>query len=277
MNNILISNDDGIYAEGIQVLAETLHNAGYEVLVVAPDRDRSGSGHSMTMDRPLKIQRIAHRMLSGNYTAYSCDGTPTDSVIMGIEVLHFPPDIVLSGINCGPNLGDDLTYSGTACAAMEGLIFGHPSMAVSLVCSSKAPEKHFETAAAAALEIIRWVEGHPMSENVMYNVNVPNVPIERLNGVKITRKGIRRYVDKITVVKDPFGGEAYWVGGRIEDDLREETDLWAVANNYVSITPIHMEMTSFYHYNAAKETPMESEVFKRMKREKSVPSPDTEE
>ena len=145
MKKILITNDDGIFAEGIQTLAKAFHAAGYEVLAVelleqhihAPDRERSASGHSMTMDRPLQIKKIENKMLADGFTAYSCDGTPTDCVIMGIDVLHFVPDLVLSGINCGPNLGDDLTYSGTACAAMEGLIFGYPSVAVSLVCAGK--------------------------------------------------------------------------------------------------------------------------------------------
>ena len=265
MKKILITNDDGIFAEGIQTLANSFHDAGYEVLAVAPDRERSASGHSMTMDRPLHIKKIENKMLANGFTAYSCDRTPTDCVIMGIDVLHFVPDLVLSGINCGPNLGDDLTYSGTACAAMEGLIFGYPSMAVSLVCGSKSPEKYFATAAEAALQTARWIAGHPMADDVMYNVNVPNEKPGDIAGVRVTRKGKRRYHDKITVVKTPFGGEAYWVGGSIHDEMHEDTDVWAVAHNYVSITPVHLEMTSFDTYYAAKKTPMEAEIHKSMK------------
>ena len=267
MKKILITNDDGIFAEGIQTLAKAFHAAGYEVLAVAPDRERSASGHSMTMDRPLQIKKIENKMLADGFTAYSCDGTPTDCVIMGIDVLHFVPDLVLSGINCGPNLGDDLTYSGTACAAMEGLIFGYPSMAVSLVCGSTSPEKHFDTAAEAALQTARWIAGHPLPEGVMYNVNVPNEGLADIAGVRLTRKGKRRYHDKITVVRTPFGGEAYWVGGSIHDELHEDTDVWAVAHKYVSVTPVHLEMTSFDSYNAAKETAIEAEIYRGMKSE----------
>ena len=238
MKKILITNDDGIFAEGIQTLANSFHDAGYEVLAVAPDRERSASGHSMTMDRPLHIKKIENKMLANGFTAYSCDGTPTDCVIMGIDVLHFVPDLVLSGINCGPNLGDDLTYS---------------------------PEKYFATAAEAALQTARWIAGHPMADDVMYNVNVPNEKPGDIAGVRVTRKGKRRYHDKITVVKTPFGGEAYWVGGSIHDEMHEDTDVWAVAHNYVSITPVHLEMTSFDTYYAAKKTPMEAEIHKSMK------------
>ena len=153
MKKILVTNDDGVYAEGIGTLARALREAGYEVLVCAPDRERSASGHSMTMDRPLQIKRV-DAARTGGAEAWCCDGTPTDSVIMGLEVLKFPAEFVISGINCGPNLGDDITYSGTACAAMEGVIAGLPSMAVSLVCSSRDKVLHYETAARAAIEIL---------------------------------------------------------------------------------------------------------------------------
>ena len=135
--DILLTNDDGVYSIGIQTLARRLVDDGHNVLLVAPDRERSGCGHSMTMDRPLHIKNVDKLFLSADFTAKACDGTPTDCVIMAIDVIGFRPDIIISGINQGPNLGDDLTYSGTACAAMEGIIFGIPSIAISLVMSSR--------------------------------------------------------------------------------------------------------------------------------------------
>lgn len=259
MQKILVTNDDGLYAEGIGTLARALNEAGYEVLVCAPDRERSASGHSMTMDRPLQIKR-ADAALMGGAEAWCCDGTPTDSVIMGLEVLKFPADMVVSGINCGPNLGDDITYSGTACAAMEGAIAGLPAMAVSLVCGSRDKILHYGTAARAAVEILEWTKKRPMEPELFYNLNVPNVPLEELRGVKLARKGKRRYHDKITVIKTPFGGEAYWVGGRIEDDMAEDTDAAAVANGFASLTPVHLEMTSFSALEKISALSFESEV-----------------
>lgn len=264
MKKILITNDDGIFAEGIRTLASAFSREGYEVLVVAPDRERSASGHSMTMDRPLLINKVDSAVLGGDYAAYSCDGTPTDCVIMGVEVLNFTPDLLLSGINCGPNLGDDFTYSGTVCAALEGLVYGYPSMALSLICSGRSPEKHFATAASAALRIADWLKKHPMPQDVMYNVNVPNMAVSDIAGVRITRKGTRRYHDKITVIKPPFGGEAYWVGGSVHDELREDTDVWAAAHGYISITPAHLEVTDDDAFAAARKTPMEDVIFKKM-------------
>ncbi|MDO5116213.1 MAG: 5'/3'-nucleotidase SurE [Synergistaceae bacterium] len=265
MKKILITNDDGIHAVGIQTLALRLRDEGYDLLVVAPDRERSASGHSMTMDRPLRVKKIEKSRLSGDFPAYSCDGTPTDCVIMGIDAMGFKPDLVLSGINCGPNLGDDITYSGTACAAMEGLIFGYRSMALSLVCFPGDEKKEFDSAAETALEIIKGLAKHPMAEDIFYNVNIPNLPLGDIRGLKLTRKGTRRYRDKITVVKTPFGGEAYWVGGRIYDELHENTDVRAIADGYVSLTPVHLELTCFSALDAAKSGTMEAELSAALK------------
>ena len=259
MKKILVTNDDGIYADGILTLARALDGAGYEILLCAPDRERSASGHSMTMNRPLQVRK-ANAALTGELNAYSCDGTPTDSVIMALEVLKFPAEMVISGINRGPNLGDDITYSGTVCAAMEGVIAGLPSMAVSLVCSSRDKALHYETAARTALEILAWTKKQPMDEGVLYNVNVPNVPENELRGLKLARKGVRRYNDKITVVKTPFGGEAYWVGGRIEDGADQDADVSVVARGYASLTPLHLEMTSFSALEKLSAKSMEREL-----------------
>lgn len=267
MKRILITNDDGIYAEGIRALAEKFRASGYEVLAVAPDCERSASGHSMTMTRPLHLNKMDKRWYTEKFDAYSCDGTPTDCVIMGVDVLNFKPDILLSGINCGPNLGDDLTYSGTACAAMEGLIFGYPSMAISLVCGSSDPVKHFDTAADATLAIVRLLEKYPMPADVMYNINVPNESARDVAGVLFTRRGMRRYLDKVTVVKTPFGGETYWLGGKIYDEMDNGTDVRAIADKYISITPVHMEMTDFDAMRSAESTALAEDVSSALKKE----------
>jgi 5'-nucleotidase len=258
--NVLLTNDDGVYSIGIQTLAKSLKEAGHNLLVVAPDRERSGCGHAMTMDRPVHLKNVNRLFLSADFEAKSCDGTPTDCVIMAIDAIGFRPDIVISGINQGPNLGDDLTYSGTVCAAMEGVIFGYPSIAVSLVMSSTDREAHNDTAAAALMALLDWTRDAPIPEGVLYNVNVPNIPIPDLKGVLVTRKGVRRYVDKIRTVRTPSGGEAYWIGGNIEDDMSDGTDVWAVANNYVSVTPVHMEMTSFKTHKECKESGLEAYI-----------------
>lgn len=266
---VLIVNDDGIYAEGLQTLTKKFAAAGFEVTAVAPDRERSASGHSMTMDRPLMLKQIEPgSTFADGFAAWACDGTPTDCVIMAIDALKLRPDIVLSGINCGPNLGDDITYSGTACAAMEGLIYDYPSMAVSLVCSQSAPEKYYGTAADAAIEIVRSLPEHPMAPDVFYNVNVPDIPLSELKGVKLTRKGHRRYHDKITKIRTPFGGDAYWVGGSIHDKMEPGTDVWAVKNGYVTVTPVHLEMTSFKALEDAAGTEFEPAVFGALKNKK---------
>lgn len=256
--NLLLTNDDGVYSLGIQTMAKRLFDAGHNVLLVAPDRERSGCGHSMTMDRPVHIKNVDRLFLSADFTAIACDGTPTDCVIMAMDVLNFKPDYVISGINQGPNLGDDLTYSGTTCAAMEGVIFGIPSIAVSLVMSSRTKEVFNDTAADVLMALLDWSSVVPIPEGVLYNVNVPNVDVSAIKGVIVTKKGTRRYVDKIRTIKTPFGGEAYWIGGNIEDDMSEGTDVWAIANGYVSVTPVHMEMTSFGTHKTCKEIGMEA-------------------
>lgn len=258
--NILLTNDDGVYSIGIQTLAKSLTEAGHNILLIAPDRERSGCGHAMTMDRPVHIRNVNRLFLSADFTAKACDGTPTDCVIMAIDAMGFEPDMVISGINQGPNLGDDLTYSGTVCAAMEGVIFGYPSIALSLVMSSKDKELHNETAAEILMALLDWTKGSPIPEGILYNVNVPNIPLREIKGVLVTRKGIRRYVDKIRTIKTPSGGEAYWIGGNIEDDMSDGTDVWAVANNYVSLTPVHMEMTSFETQRDCKEAGLEEYI-----------------
>ena len=253
---LLLTNDDGVYSVGIQTMAKRLAEAGHDLLVVAPDRERSGAGHSMTLARPVYLRDADKRLFCGDIPAKACDGTPTDCISMGIDVLGFDADMVISGINQGPNLADDITYSGTVCAAMEGLIFGRPSLAVSLVSSSKHREIHNETAAAALMGLMEWISKEPMPEGVLYNVNVPNLPLSELKGVRVTRKGIRRYVDKIKTVKSPSGEETYWIGGHIDDVLEDDTDVNAVKEGYVSVTPIQLDMTCFRTFERDRRGPM---------------------
>ncbi|MEG1501915.1 MAG: 5'/3'-nucleotidase SurE [Synergistaceae bacterium] len=255
---ILITNDDGVYSVGIQTLALKLISEGHQVLVVAPDRERSACGHSMTLSRPVALKKIDRKFLYGDYDAYASDGTPTDCVVLGFDVLKFDADLVISGINQGPNLGDDLTYSGTVCAAMEGVVFGVPSIAVSLDMSSKDKEVHNSTAAECVSVLLKWMDKNTMKKGVLYNINVPNLPFSELNGMAVTRKGVRLYSDKISTTKSPMGTMTYWIGGKIEDELTPGTDVWAVRKNIVSLTPIHMDMTSYEEIDICKELGIES-------------------
>ncbi len=237
---ILLSNDDGVYAAGINVLRRFLSQLG-EVFVVAPDREKSAASHSLTLHRPLKVKEVEEKV-------WAVDGTPTDAVILGInKLLPEKPDIVVSGINDGPNLGDDITYSGTVAAAMEGTILGVPSIAVSLAV---AGYKNFEVAAQIAVKVVQWVAERKLPQGVLLNVNVPDVEnIERIRGVKWTRQGRRIYTDYIYELKDPRGNVYYWIGGIPVDDERlgndSNTDIEAVKKGYVSITPIKLELTDF--------------------------------
>ena len=261
---ILLSNDDGIYSPGIQTMGARLVSAGHDVLAVAPDRERSAHGHAMTLDRPVRIKKAESRLVDGNFSSYACDGTPTDCIIMGFDVLNFNPDMVVSGINQGPNLGDDITYSGTVCAAMEGLIFGVPSIAVSLVASSKDPVMYNDTAADVAIALINWTTENFVNDGVLYNVNVPNVPSAELGGISLTKKGCRRYRDKIRAVKSPDGSDAYWIGGEIEDVIEDGTDVTAIGKKLASVTPIHLDMTCFEAYKNLKDAGMESALIKKL-------------
>lgn len=246
---LLITNDDGVYSLGIQTLARILAEKGHEVVIVAPDRERSGCGHAMTLDRPLNLQKLDSFLLSSLYDTYSCDGTPTDCVILALDALKFEPDFILSGINLGLNLGDDLTYSGTACAAMEGVLYGFPSIAISLAANVKSRNIYNYTAAEVTIAILDWLELHPLREGVMLNVNVPNLPLAELEGVELTRTGKRLYKDKVRVVESPSGEKAYWIGGTAKNDLTHGTDVWAVFTGRASVTPIHLDMTCYKSYD----------------------------
>lgn len=253
---ILLTNDDGYKSIGINTMARFLADAGHNVTMVAPDRERSGCGHAMTLGVPVELCKVD--VDSGNFAAYSCTGTPTDCVILGIDVLGKDTELVISGINQGPNLADDITYSGTACAAMEGVIFDVPAIAVSLDMNSSDEVIHNDTAAAVIMSVLEWMKNNSLPKGIFYNINIPNVSISELRGVTVTKKGVRRYVDKISDAVSENGCRAFLIGGRIEDVLTEGTDVWAVAHDFVSITPVHLEMTSFKDYEDAKRNGFES-------------------
>ncbi len=248
--DILLTNDDGVFAPGIIALATRLTRDGHGCFVVAPDRERSSIGHAITLTRPLRLWNIPDGPYPEGCFVSACDGTPSDCVILGVEEVLSLPHMLISGINSGPNLGDDLTYSGTVSAAMEGVILGIPSIAISLNCRPEDSLRNYDAAASVASALVDHVARHRMPEGILLNVNVPNTPIELLQGIKVTRKGVRIYEEKITRTTHPSGQTCYWVAGRIEDRLEEGSDVWAVAKGYVSVTPVHMDMT---HYPSLEE------------------------
>jgi 5'-nucleotidase len=235
--NILVCNDDGVRSEGIVALAEALRELG-TVYVVAPDRERSAASHALTLSHPLRIEKIGNRV-------YAVDGTPTDCVNLAVNGILRKKKIglVASGINKGANMGDDITYSGTVSAAMEGTLLGIPSIAVSL-----ASRNHFRFDAAAefALRAARKVLRHGLPKDTLLNINLPNRPSAEVRGVRITRQGKRIYGDSIVEKRDPRGRKYYWIGG---DSLRSEempgSDLEAVDQNCISVTPVHLDFTNY--------------------------------
>jgi 5'-nucleotidase len=235
---VLVSNDDGVDAPGIRVLASRLSVVG-EVTVVAPDRDRSGASNSLTLDQPIRVTR----MDDGRYRVA---GTPTDCVHLALAgLLDHEPDIVVSGINNSANLGDDVIYSGTVSAAMEGRFLGLPAIAVSLAAKDHKGE-HFHTAAQAALVIMQRLLVDPLPADTILNVNVPDLPWAQIRGFAVTRLGKRHRSAPCIAQLDPRGRPIYWIGppGEAEDD-GPGTDFHAVREGYISITPIQVDLTRF--------------------------------
>jgi 5'-nucleotidase len=241
---ILVSNDDGYFAPGITLLAEALRQLG-EVTVVAPERDRSGASNSLTLDRPLTVRRAPNGY-------YSVNGTPTDCVHIAVTgLLDFLPDVIVSGVNLGANMGDDTIYSGTVAAAAEGYLLGIPSVAVSL--ASKAGE-HFESAIGVALEIVARLERQPFREPVLLNVNVPDVEPAALRGMELTRLGRRHKAEPVVKLQTPRGETAYWIGpAGGAADAGPGTDFHAIEAQRVSVTPLRMDLTHNAQLAAAKE------------------------
>lgn len=251
IRKILLTNDDGLGAVGLQLLATVL-SSHYEVYIVAPDRERSGVGHGFTLLNPLRADPAPDNLgLEGLVqAAYKCSGTPVDCVKMGLLAL-FPGvkfDLVVSGINRGANLAIDTLYSGTVGGAMEALIMGYPSIAISLVSRGRATatHEHFEAAAEICLEFIQQHEAElQRSNDFLININVPGLPRDELKGLKFTVLGRCRYADRYHVHKDPHGRPYYWLeGDLVIDDERPNADIVAIRDNYVSITPLSYDMTS---------------------------------
>jgi 5'-nucleotidase len=241
---ILVSNDDGYFAPGITLLAEALRQSG-EVTVVAPERDRSGASNSLTLDRPLTVRRAPNGYFSVN-------GTPTDCVHIAVTgLLDFTPDIIVSGVNLGANMGDDTIYSGTVAAAAEGYLLGIPAVAVSL--TDKAG-RHFETAIGVALQVVERFRRSAFGEPVLLNVNVPDVPAASLRGMEITRLGRRHKAEPVVKLQTPRGETAYWIGpAGAAADAGPGTDFHAVEHHKVSITPLRMDLTHNAQLARARE------------------------
>ena len=231
---ILLSNDDGYQAPGLKALFGAV-SAIAETVVVAPDRDRSGASNSLTLEQPIRASEAENGFIR-------VEGTPTDCVHLAITgLLHEEPDMVLSGINAGANMGDDVIYSGTVAAATEGRFLGYPAMAVSI--ASHTP-RHFETAARIAVELVRRLCATPLAPDSILNVNVPDLPYDELQGIVATRLGHRHKAEPVVKAEDPRGRPIYWVGpAGAEQDAGPGTDFHAVRNGFVSITPLQVDLT----------------------------------
>ncbi len=232
--NILISNDDGYQAPGLAILAETLARSA-EVTVVAPERDRSGASHSLTLDVPLRAERLPNGFIR-------VQGTPTDCVHLAITgLLEREPDMVVAGINAGANLGDDVLYSGTVAAATEGRFLGLPSMAVSIAAHDP---RHLATAARVAAELVSRLRRQALDPGVILNVNVPDLPYADLKGWRATRLGHRHKAEPVVADRDPRGRPIYWVGqAGPEQDAGPGTDFHALREGCVSVTPLQVDLT----------------------------------
>jgi 5'-nucleotidase len=236
---VLVSNDDGVDAPGIRILAEGLREAGHEVLIVAPDRDRSGASNSLTLDMPVRV-------IQQDASTWRVFGTPTDCVHVAITgMLEAEPDLVVSGINNTANLGDDVIYSGTVAAAMEGRFLGLPALALSLA-SADHRGRHYETAARAAVEIIARLATDPLPADTILNVNVPDVAWDEVKGFEVTRLGNRHRAEPCVAQADPRGRTWWWIGAAgAAQDAGPGTDFHAVRSGHISITPIHVDLTRF--------------------------------
>lgn len=240
---ILLSNDDGYFAPGLAALAEALKPLG-EITVVAPERDRSGASNSLTLDRPLTVRQAANGFLYVN-------GTPTDCVHLAVTgLLDHLPDMVVSGINHGSNMGDDTIYSGTVAAATEGFLLGIPSIAVSQTGRSGA---HFATAGLVAADLVRRHQAGHLTDAYLLNVNVPDVPVAQLGGIEVTRLGRRHKAEPVIKSTTPRGDVVYWVGAAGDAaDAGPGTDFHAIAAGHVSVTPLQMDLTRFAQLDALR-------------------------
>lgn len=238
---ILVSNDDGYLAQGINTLTDALEQVA-DIVVVAPDRNRSAASNSLTLHHPLRVSSYGDNR-------YKVDGTPSDCVHLAVTgLLDEEPDLVVSGINHGANLGDDTIYSGTVAAAMEGRFLGLPTIAVSLVGQRLVGAKltHFETAARVAVELVQKIERASLAPDTVLNVNVPDLPYDELNGIRATRLGFRHKSEKVLRETDPYGRPIYWVGPAGEgQDAGEGTDFHAISEGAASVTPLKVDLTRY--------------------------------
>lgn len=241
---ILISNDDGYFAPGLAVLADTLARIA-EVTVVAPERDRSGASNSLTLDRPLQLRQAANGY-------YFVNGTPTDCVHLAVtSLLDSPPDLLVSGINHGSNMGDDTIYSGTVAAATEGFLLGIPAFAISLTSKRGA---HYQTAAQVALDLVLRHQSQPFAAPMLLNVNVPDIPYAELRGIEITRLGRRHKAEGMVKAENPRGETVYWIGAAgAAQDAGPGTDFYATASGAVSLTPLQIDLTAYTQTDLVKD------------------------
>ena len=268
--NILVSNDDGIFALGIRALANALATAGHTVTVVCPDRERSATGHGLTLHRPLRVNQIED-VFNSDIVAWACSGTPSDCVKLALDaILPSPPDFVVSGINHGANLGTDVLYSGTVSAAMEGVLEGIPAIAMSLTSFAY---KEFGPAADFAVRLITQLEKHPLALPVLLNVNVPPVPAADIKAPVVARQGVRRYFDQFEKRVDPRGKTYYWLAGEVMEEgdadllsppnaqpnqLEQNitavgqqfmSDVQAIKQNHITSTPLQYDLTAYTTLN----------------------------
>ena len=239
---VLVTNDDGVQADGLFALKVALEAAGHAVTVCAPDRPRSASGHAITLHKPLRLKQVP---LRDGSLAWAGSGTPADCATLGIlEVMGNSLDLVVSGINHGPNLGWDVSYSGTVSAALEAVIIGTPAIAVSV--ASYAESLHWEPVANyVAQTLAHEVVRHGLPTATLLNVNAPDLPQSDVKGVRITTQGDRQYIDRLEKRTDPLGRPYFWLGGTLhERDTLPGTDTRAVAEGYISVTPIHLDLTA---------------------------------
>ena len=242
--HILVTNDDGVTAPGLLALAQAIRRL-CTVTVLAPDHNWSGGGHVKTIDRPLRVREVT---LADGSQAYASDGAPSDCVALGL--LGFVPekiDLVVSGINPMPNLGHDVTYSGTVTAAMEAVIQGIPGIAFSLdSIDNHLTELDYRPAAEVAGQVVLQIMQHRLPGSMLLNINVPHLPFERIKGIHITRQGLRVYRDRLDRRIDPRGRPYYWISGDTPTGIPEDdTDIGALAEGYVSITPLQLDLTAY--------------------------------
>ncbi len=235
---ILLTNDDGIYAAGIAALKRQMSALG-EVVIVAPDAQRSATAHSITIERPLRVREV---YVDGAFFGHAVDGSPADCVKIAVrEILDAPPDLVLSGINPGTNVGINVLYSGTVAAALEGAILGITSAAVSLAAAER-PD--FAAASQVTLYLIREILGHNPLPGSLFNINLPNCPADAIKGVAVSRQSVVSYEDKFDVRIDPRGGRYYWMTGQMSrQNVAADSDVARLQSGFVTVTPLHYDLT----------------------------------